>query len=273
MTTGRQLASLLLMASETCRKHVIVTLSSLRTADQSTVLFLDQAIREILEKGCKVCIILTGTLTLELEANKLGTRYTIPVLYWAAPREHYIVIDLLPMHVASGQADVRALARFIENVVECRQSVETLEKCIDEHLNRARQLLNQSLLQEPVLDIQTRILEARKEYASALFMIYNLGPFDDNTIKKIREVESKVTPIYSRLLELDMSVTERRFGLADGRNIENMLDEVLSAHENLRDLLCSAGEQIYSQVSKCALFNRFTSILSEILNELKLVER
>ncbi len=261
------------MASETCRKHVIVTLSSLRTADRTTVLFLDQAIREILEKGCKICIILTGTLVLEQEANRIGTKYTIPVLYWAAPREHYIVIDLLPMHVASGQANVRELAKFLEDVVKYRQSIEHFQKRLNEHLDRARQLLERSSLQEPVLDFLTRVYEARKEYASALFMIYNLGPFDSAVIEKVKEVERKVSPIYGRLLELDMTVTERRFGLANGRSIESIINDVLSVHDSLRDELCSTGERIYSQVSKGSLYNKFTNILAEIVNELKLVER
>jgi len=273
LTTGRQLASLLLMASETCRKHVIVTLSSLHIASHVTEHFLDRAIQEIRERGCKLCIILTGVQKFEKEANNIGLRYTLPILYWSAPREHYIVVDLLPLHVASGQADMKTLRKFLLDVVQLRKSLRNLLNTLNTSLDEAYRTLSKISSIPDIVEVQTATLKARHAYLNAYFSILNLGPFRENIFEKLVNAEIRVVDVYRKLLELDTAVTERRFGISACTDLSSYINAVLTAHEDVKIALNSCAEYVYNTVSSEEYYHKITRDLECIVDELSLLER
>ncbi len=272
---GSSVAATLSAALASCRKHLVLTTRALTNA--LSIPTVHEAIDELLERGCKICILVTHPSEINSKVNSFALSKKILISYMQDPEAEYAIIDLSPMYMRSARLRFEKLLETLENILRIKREgskeirrlseerIENLEKALDEIYEKCT-FLDPSELLRKCIDVRNMCGEILEIYSAVLPVEQEL--FDT----RFREVLNEYLRLWNNINMLEEKILEFRFSLA-GRDEEQYRNIIKICKTELRTLR-SRTERISIDLEDMMVDREYYSkMLEELISELKLLTK
>jgi len=272
---GGSVAATLSAALASCRKHLVLTTRALTNA--LSIPTVHEAIDELLERGCKICILVTHPSEINPKVNNFALSKRILVSYMQDPEAEYAIIDLSPMYMRSARLRFEKLISTLENILLIKKEgskeikrlteerVENLEKALDEIYEKCT-FIDPSELLRKCIDVRNMCGEILEVYSATLPVEQESF---DTTFRKILDDYMR---LWTNINMLEEKVLEYRFSLSE-REDEQYRNIIKLCKTELRNVKSSI-EKVSKELEEIMMEREYyVKMLEELINELKLLTK
>jgi len=272
---GSSVAATLSAALASCRKHLILTTRVL--TDALSIPAVHEAVDELLERGCKICILVTHPSEVNSKVNNFALSKKIAISYMQDPEAEYAIIDLSPMYMRSARLRLEKLITTLENVLQIkREGSREIERLVSERSEKLEKALDEIYEKCTFIDpaeLLRKCIETRNICGEILEALSGTLPLDQEDFDTMfRNILDDYMRLWNSINMLEEGVLEYRFSIS-GREDEKYRNIVKICKTELHNLL-SKIERMSKDLEKMMTHREYyIKMLEELINELKLLTK
>ncbi len=270
---GSSVAATLSAALASCRKHLVLVTRVF--TDALSIPLVQESIEELLERGCKICILITHPSDINEKINSFASTKKILITYMQDPEAEYAIVDLSPMYMRSARLRLEKLLTTLENVLRIKTSgkieiEELARKKISEIERRLDEIYEKCTYIDPS-DLLRKCIETRNMCGELLEVYAATLPIEAEVFDtEFKYLFNQFTRLWNSINTLEEKVLEYRFAITE-REDEQYRNMVKICKTELKNL--SAITERTSGKLDEAMTHRehYTRMLKELIKELKLL--
>jgi len=272
---GGSVAATLTAALASCRKHLVLV-TRVFTAALSIPL-VQESIDELLERGCKICILVTHPSDINEKANSFALSKKLLIAYMQDPEAEYAIVDLLPMYMRSARLRYEKLISTLENILSIkREGSKEIERLVEERTEDLERILDEIYEKCTFIDpseLLRKCIDARNLCGEILEIYSAALPVEQESFDtKFRNILDSYMRLWSSINALEEKVLEYRFSISE-REDEHYRNMVKICKTELRDLISKTGK-FSRELERMMIYREYyAKMLEGLINELKLLTK